>query len=187
MTCQTVPSYTMDKTTQKSATTSRDNSCMATQWIMYDEYRKTDDRKREDELSRLDTRMEIEYYLGEYQGHMDQQEEQQEEDDVEERVDRVRGVEVSGLLRGLGWVERQLSSNANIHLLHAYTDSVHQTQQQKTRLKPGTETSEWCDSDGEGCRAEELWHYWCEAISGCRVNGVTFCSSSPVSTNTSYT
>ena len=43
-----------------------------------------------------------------------------EEEEVEEEVG---GVRVDGLLRGLGWVERQLSSTDNIHLLHAFKDS----------------------------------------------------------------
>nr|XP_045595752.1 dynein axonemal intermediate chain 4-like [Procambarus clarkii] len=107
----------------------------------------------------------------------DLQQQQQQEERVEVggargvEVGGARGVEVGGLLRGLGWVERQLSSSVNLHLLHAYTDYAHQ---RKEGPKSGAEA---CESGG--CQAEELWHFRCEATSGCRVNGITFCSSSP--------
>ncbi|XP_069186974.1 uncharacterized protein [Procambarus clarkii] len=180
MTCQTAPRYTMDKTTQKSATSTKDDSCMATQWSMYDEYRTlnaSDEKKREYQLpQRQHKHLEGKYYVGELRTN-DLQQQQQQEERVEVggargvEVGGARGVEVGGLLRGLGWVERQLSSSVNLHLLHAYTDYAHQ---RKEGPKSGAEA---CESGG--CQAEELWHFRCEATSGCRVNGITFCSSSP--------
>lgn len=40
-----------------------------------------------------------------------------------------KGVEIGGLLKGLGWVERQLSSTHNLNLLHAYTSGRHQVKE----------------------------------------------------------
>lgn len=52
----------------------------------------------------------------------------------EEPVEDVEGVKADGLLRGLGWVERQLSSSDNIHLLHAFSDR-HQIDQTSSRSR----------------------------------------------------
>lgn len=52
----------------------------------------------------------------------------------QEPVENVDGVRVDGLLRGLGWVERQLSSSDNIHLLHAFSD-CHQIDHTNTRSR----------------------------------------------------
>ncbi|XP_063848845.1 dynein axonemal intermediate chain 4-like [Scylla paramamosain] len=147
VTCQTQPRYNMDKTTQKSATTTQENGVMATQWSLYDEYRIAEGRKEEEDESK-----------------------QQEQDEPEE----MDGVRVDGLLRGLGWVERQLSSSDNIHLLHTFSDCL-QTQQLDSRsYLAGRRVS----AAGEGCRAEELWEFLCPATASRRVNGVTFCRNS---------
>ena len=43
----------------------------------------------------------------------------------------MRGVEVTGLLRALRWVERQLSSSNNIKLLHHFISGQHQVKERK--------------------------------------------------------
>ncbi|XP_042236796.1 dynein axonemal intermediate chain 4-like [Homarus americanus] len=75
---------------------------------------------------------------------------------------------MSGLLRGLGWVERQLSSTGNIHLLHAYTRGRHQ-------VKEGRKVS----MSTERASIETLWQFSSPKTLGRRINGVTFCRTSP--------
>ncbi|KAG0713923.1 WD repeat-containing protein 78 [Chionoecetes opilio] len=160
VTCQTHPRYNMDKSTQKSATTTQENSVMATQWSLYDEYQTTQVKKEEDE-------------------------EEKAKHDQEEGEARLGGVRVEGLLRGMGWVERQLSSNDNIHLLHAFTDYRQAGQMQllpRLQSLSGVSSPELggrrVSTPGEGCRAQELWSFLCPATAGRRVNGVTFCRNS---------
>lgn len=42
-----------------------------------------------------------------------------------DQLEGFKGVEIGGILRGLSWVERQLSSTHNLNLLHAYTSGRH--------------------------------------------------------------
>lgn len=42
-----------------------------------------------------------------------------------DELEGLKGVEMGGILRGLCWVERQLSSTHNLNLLHAYTSGRH--------------------------------------------------------------
>lgn len=42
-----------------------------------------------------------------------------------DELEDFKGVEIGGILRGLGWVERLLSSTHSLNLLHAYTSGRH--------------------------------------------------------------
>ncbi|XP_050717751.1 dynein axonemal intermediate chain 4-like isoform X2 [Eriocheir sinensis] len=148
VTCQTEPSYNMDKTTQKSATTTQENSVMATQWSLYDEFQTAAAKK-------------------EKKGKNVKVEQQEPVEDVE-------GVRADGLLRGLGWVERQLSSSDNIHLLHAFSD-CHQINPSNNHAQAAGRR---ISTVGEGCHAQGLWKFLCPSTAGRRVNGVTFCRNS---------
>lgn len=41
----------------------------------------------------------------------------------------ILGVKIDALLRGLGWIERQLASTLNHHLLQLYTKGHHQVKE----------------------------------------------------------
>ncbi|XP_068234947.1 dynein axonemal intermediate chain 4-like [Palaemon carinicauda] len=191
ITCQTVPYYTMDKTTQKSAVSTKDTSCMATQSSMYDEY-KTLKKSVTDvfENSRVPKKMskftshqnnnssllkdlarrkrlvhpKKQYYLGDPKTFTAVKDRASNKEVPHE----VAGVEVTRLLKGLACVERQLSSSENLNNLRIYTS--HPTRQDDNRQ----------ETDGsEGKKTEELWTFRSDVTKGLRVNCIVFCNDSP--------
>lgn len=50
-----------------------------------------------------------------------------------DELEGFKGVEIGAILRGLGWVERQLSSTHNLNLLHAYTSGRHHVKEGRYR------------------------------------------------------
>nr|XP_045595751.1 dynein axonemal intermediate chain 4-like [Procambarus clarkii] len=163
VTTQSLLKYYVDKTTQKSAVQFKDTGSWATQWDMYDESEKIKLNARPirpaDIIARRRSQPALHYY-----GDLTPVRHSQR---VEE-VGGVRGVGVGRLLRGLGWVERQLSSSDNLSLLHAYSSGRHQ-------VKEGRKVSMSSDK----ASIERLWDFSSNRTLGHRVNSVTFCRTSP--------
>ncbi|XP_066972534.1 dynein axonemal intermediate chain 4-like [Macrobrachium rosenbergii] len=164
VTCQTFLKYFVDKTSQKSAVVFKDTGSWATQWDMYDEYQKLKAEKRRASTKSSDSSLfrkkepTIEYYRGD-----------KEEDTTNLSLDKKGGgIEVTTLLKGLGWVERLLSTTKNINLLHAYTSGIHQ-------VKEGRKVS----MSSEKASIELLWQFTSDDMADRRVNSIAFCRTSP--------
>ncbi|XP_066972535.1 dynein axonemal intermediate chain 4-like [Macrobrachium rosenbergii] len=192
ITCQTVPYYTMDKTTQKSAVSTKDTSCMATQSSMYDEYRTLkksvtdmiESSRMTQKLSKFSSRQghstsllkdltrrkrqihpKKQYYLGDPKKFST---EDPLAPDGGSGHHEVAGVEVNSLLKGLACVERQLCSIENLKNLRIYTS--HPTRQED-------KNSETVDNESK--KTEELWTFRSDVTEGLRVNCIVFCNDSP--------
>ncbi|XP_071526853.1 dynein axonemal intermediate chain 4-like isoform X2 [Panulirus ornatus] len=169
VTCQTLPKYYVDKTTQKSAVQYKDTGSLATQWDLYDEYEKlrmmARPSKQVDTARRRRSQPALLYYTGDAD---DGDEKQTNNNKKSSGRNGVCGVEVARLLRGLGWVERQLSSTENLHLLHTYTSG-------RRLVKEGRKVS----MSSERASIQPLWQFSSARTQGRRVNCLTFCRTSP--------
>ncbi|XP_076033980.1 uncharacterized protein LOC143020917 [Oratosquilla oratoria] len=166
--CQTVPKYLMDKTTQQSATVHKSVGCWATQWDMYDEYQRiaNKDKRPLDMrglLGRRSAREEDTLYYG------DIRESSRSSTPRQAGKREPRGVPAAQLCRGLRWVERLLSSTAQLELLQVFgsaRDTV------KKSRKHATVTA-------AKARLTELIQLKHPSTEGQRLNCICFLPSSP--------
>ncbi|KAK3872914.1 hypothetical protein Pcinc_022044 [Petrolisthes cinctipes] len=175
VTCQTEMKYVVDKTSQKSAVQYQDTESWATQWDMHDHYERLKTQGRPsrtvDPIFRRRSHTTIQYYYGDAERGEPRVwtgEGRGEGEGKGEGKMSVKGVELGGLMRGLGWVERQLSSTTNLSLLHSYTSGRKHV---KERRKVSMSTTK--------SNIEKLWQFKSHRTKGRRVNAITFCKTSP--------
>ncbi|XP_050739149.1 dynein axonemal intermediate chain 4-like isoform X4 [Eriocheir sinensis] len=181
VTCQTVPKYYVDKLSQKSAVERKETGSWATQWDMHDEYERIKARarrlsKQNDGSQRRRPQAHSQVYIGDVKATKKlcfQTGSHDGGDGVsggggDGGSGPARGVESVGLLRALGWVERQLSSSKNIRLMHEFISGQHQVKERRKFSMSCNKAS-----------TRLLWRYDSKATKEQRVNSLTFLKTSP--------
>ncbi|KAK4304767.1 hypothetical protein Pmani_023281, partial [Petrolisthes manimaculis] len=157
-------------------TYTQDTESWATQWDMHDHYERLKTQagrpsRTVDPMFRRRSHTTIQYYYGDaerVEPRVWTGEGGGEGEGKGEGKMSVKGVELGGLMRGLGWVERQLSSTTNLSLLHSYTSGRKHVKERRKVSMSTTKSS-----------IEKLWQFKSHRTKGRRVNAITFCKTSP--------